>query len=91
MSYLFCQVVWLDQKGDLITFRKKVYSGNRRLRIIHTNREDWSLQIRKVSESDFGRYTCLVNTNPVLTRTVQLKNAGTVQSESSLPTRSYQA
>ncbi|XP_041369143.1 neurotrimin-like [Gigantopelta aegis] len=70
------KVVWMDQKGDLLTFRKRVYSGNRRLRVIHTRREDWSLQVRKVSEADFGRYTCLVNTNPVLTRTVQLKNAG---------------
>ncbi|ESO92093.1 hypothetical protein LOTGIDRAFT_145680, partial [Lottia gigantea] len=69
-------VAWLDQKGNVISLRKKVINGDQRLRIVHTAREEWSLQIKKLRDEDFGRYTCLVNSNPVISRSVLLKNTG---------------
>ncbi|RUS88799.1 hypothetical protein EGW08_003429 [Elysia chlorotica] len=55
--------------------RRKPLLGDRRFRVIHNTGPEWSLQIKGLVESDFGFYTCIVNTNPVITRTVELKNA----------------
>ncbi|KAK6180139.1 hypothetical protein SNE40_012343 [Patella caerulea] len=70
------QVAWLDQQGEVISLRKKVMNGDRSFRVIHKAREEWSLRIKGVREEHFGRYTCLVNSNPVISRSVLLKNKG---------------
>ncbi|XP_046584868.1 lachesin-like [Haliotis rubra] len=70
------KVLWVGERGGVLAFRKKVLSSDSRLRIQHNTREEWSLRIRNVRDSDFGTYTCIVNTNPVLTRTFTLRSKG---------------
>lgn len=67
-------VIWKNQKNEVISIRKKELLGDRRFRVVHDRAFEWSLQIKTLEESDFGFYTCMVNSNPVLTRTVELKN-----------------
>ncbi|KAK3775853.1 hypothetical protein RRG08_041565 [Elysia crispata] len=68
-------VIWKNEKNQVISIRKKELMGDRRFRVVHNTGPEWSLQIKGLVESDFGFYTCIVNTEPVLTRTVELKNA----------------
>ncbi|XP_071107676.1 limbic system-associated membrane protein-like [Haliotis cracherodii] len=70
------KVLWVGERGGVLAYRKKVLSSDSRLRIHHTTREEWSLRIRNVKDRDFGTYTCIVNTNPVLTRTFTLRSKG---------------
>ena len=57
----------------MLSLRKKAYSGDKRHKVLHTQRHEWSLQLRRVQEEDLGVYTCVVNSNPPLTRTVTLR------------------
>ncbi|KAL8610799.1 hypothetical protein ACOMHN_016782 [Nucella lapillus] len=68
-------VMWFKDErggGKVLSLRKKVHSGDRRHKIMHTQKPEWSLQIRKVKPDDLGIYTCVVNTSPPITRTVEL-------------------
>ncbi|KAK7116569.1 lachesin-like [Littorina saxatilis] len=65
--------MWQDEKGQVLTLRKKTYSGDRRHNVLHTERIQWSLEIRDVKPDDLGVYTCVVSTKPFLTRTVTLR------------------
>ncbi|GFS23112.1 neuronal growth regulator 1 [Elysia marginata] len=67
-------VIWKNQMNDIISIRKKELIGDRRFRVVHDLAHEWSLQIKDLQEEDFGFYTCLINSNPVITRTVELKN-----------------
>ena len=67
------QVLWQKKGGQVVSLRKKTYSGDKRHKVLHTERREWSLQIRRVQQEDLGQYTCVVNTNPPLTRTVTLR------------------
>ncbi|GFO24667.1 cell adhesion molecule 2 [Plakobranchus ocellatus] len=68
-------VMWKNDKQEILSIRKKELLGDRRFRVKHDTRVQWSMQIKDLRESDFGSYTCMVNTNPVITRTVHLKNS----------------
>lgn len=68
-------VMWLKGPtgaGKVLSLRKKVHSGDKRHKVLHTQRPEWSLQIRRVEPQDFGVYTCVINTKPPITRTVEL-------------------
>lgn len=73
-------VLWRNSGNQVISLRKKNYNGDRRFKVIHNTRPEWSLRIQKIEESDFGYYICVVNANPVLTRTVHLINSAPPQS-----------
>lgn len=72
-------VLWKDDRNEVVSLRKKIYNGDRRFDVVHGSRTEWSLQLRDVKPSDFGHYTCIVNSRPVLTRTVALKNSAPVE------------
>ncbi|KAK7489265.1 hypothetical protein BaRGS_00019517 [Batillaria attramentaria] len=69
-------VLWQSEDRHVVSLRKKVYIGDRRMRVQHGSREEWSLRISRVEEKDFGVYTCVVNTDPPLTRSVTLRRLG---------------
>lgn len=66
-------VLWKNSKDEVLSLMRKVYT-DRRFSIVHSKPEEWSLQIKDLQPGDFGFYTCFLNTNPVLTRTVELIN-----------------
>ncbi|CAL1528100.1 unnamed protein product [Lymnaea stagnalis] len=66
-------VLWKNSKDEVLSLMRKIYT-DRRFSIVHSKPEEWSLQIKDLRQSDFGFYTCFLNTNPVLTRTVELIN-----------------
>uniref|UniRef100_A0A0B7AWF7 Ig-like domain-containing protein n=1 Tax=Arion vulgaris TaxID=1028688 RepID=A0A0B7AWF7_9EUPU len=68
-------VLWKNSKNDVLTLGRKKYNGDNRLAIQHITSTEWSLRIKNIRESDFGLYTCMINSQPILTRTVQLKNS----------------
>lgn len=72
-KYSFVQVLWQKEGREVLSLRQKVYSGDRRHRVLHGRQEEWNLQISSVSAEDYGLYTCVVNTAPPLTRTVYLQ------------------
>lgn len=70
-------VLWQNEDRHVVSLRKKVYSGDtQRVRVQHGSREEWSLRINGVKDADYGVYTCVVNTDPPLTRSVTLRRAG---------------
>ncbi|KAK0054561.1 limbic system-associated membrane protein, partial [Biomphalaria pfeifferi] len=77
-------VLWKSIKDDIISVRSKVYIGDQRFRIVHDLAPQWSLEIQKLKETDFGTYICMVNSDPVLTRSVNLRNAAPPQSSPQL-------
>ncbi|XP_076443259.1 protein amalgam-like [Babylonia areolata] len=72
-------VLWMKEPGKVLTLRKKTHSGDKRHKVLHTQRPEWSLQIRKLRPEDFGVYTCVVGTVPPITRTVTLVQQGSGQ------------
>ncbi|CAG5124906.1 unnamed protein product, partial [Candidula unifasciata] len=68
-------VLWMDVQNNVLSLRQKVLNEDRRLSVSHPTRAEWSLQIKNVRVSDFGLYTCVINSVPVLTRTVRLINS----------------
>ncbi|BFZ02100.1 hypothetical protein BsWGS_05139 [Bradybaena similaris] len=72
-------VLWLDSQNDVLSLRQKVINEDRRLSVWHPNRTEWGLQIKSLRPTDFGLYTCVINSVPVLTRTVRLVNSAPAQ------------
>jgi len=72
-------VLWKHQLTGVVSLRKKIFNGDRRYQVVHDRAEQWSLKISNLRASDFGLYTCLVNSRPVLTKTVVLKNSAPVE------------
>ncbi|XP_046546982.1 uncharacterized protein LOC124257047 [Haliotis rubra] len=69
------KVLWLDPSNRVVTF------GSRSLRKRYTvssrgHRRNWTLKITNVNKNDFGTFTCLVNTDPILSSTVGLSRKG---------------
>ncbi|XP_067686841.1 uncharacterized protein [Haliotis asinina] len=69
------KVLWLDPNSRVVTF------GSRSLRKRYTisskgHRKNWTLKITNVNKNDFGVLTCLVNTDPILSSTVELSRKG---------------
>lgn len=68
-------VMWFKDRqagGKVLSLRKKIHSGDKRHKVLHTQRPEWSLQVRRVQPEDFGIYTCVVNTQPPISRTIEL-------------------
>lgn len=72
---LLSQVLWQNGDRKVLSLKKKVYSGDRRMHVVHNSPKEWSLRIAGVTREDLGVYTCVVNTAPFLTRTVHLTHA----------------
>ncbi|XP_025079446.1 hemicentin-2-like [Pomacea canaliculata] len=68
-------VLWQNGDRKVLSLKKKVYSGDRRMHVVHNSPKEWSLRIAGVTREDLGVYTCVVNTAPFLTRTVHLTHA----------------
>lgn len=66
-------VLWLNKADQVVSLRKTVYSAeHKRFHVLHTTKEEWSLEIKSVKPEDYGVYKCVINTDPFLTRTVTL-------------------
>lgn len=66
-------VLWLNNDDQVVSLRKMVYSSeHKRFKVLHTTREEWSLEVADVRAEDYGVYKCVINTSPFLTRTVTL-------------------
>ncbi|XP_067657457.1 cell adhesion molecule 3-like [Haliotis asinina] len=70
------RVVWKDPSSTWLTFDSKVLVEDSRLSIHQTQPSQWDLRIDWVRQSDQGTYTCVVNTHPMMTKTVSLVVAG---------------
>lgn len=68
-------VLWMDGENNVLSLRQKVLNEDRRLSVSHPTRAEWNLQIKNIRMSDFGLYTCVINSFPVLTRSVRLINS----------------
>ncbi|KAH9488813.1 hypothetical protein Btru_064842, partial [Bulinus truncatus] len=73
-------VLWKSSTDQILSLRDKVLAGDTRFRVVHNIAEQWSLSIRNIRESDYDTYTCIVNSDPVLTRSVVLSNSAPAQS-----------
>ncbi|XP_059160042.1 hemicentin-1-like [Physella acuta] len=73
-------VLWKSNKDEIISIRKKNYLGDSRFSIVHDRAPEWSLRIKNIRSDDFGIYTCMVNSDPVLTRSVEVINSAPVKS-----------
>ncbi|XP_046548400.1 uncharacterized protein LOC124258354 [Haliotis rubra] len=70
------RVVWRDPSSTWLTFDSKVLVKGSRLSIHQSQASRWDLRIDWVRQSDQGTYTCVVNTHPMMTKTVSLVVAG---------------
>ncbi|ESN98356.1 hypothetical protein HELRODRAFT_193056 [Helobdella robusta] len=66
------KVLWLDVHNLPISFEEKRVIDDSRFSVIRASDSDWNLQIRDVKTEDEGVYRCSVNTNPPISKTVQL-------------------
>ncbi|XP_053406303.1 limbic system-associated membrane protein-like [Mercenaria mercenaria] len=66
------KVAWTDQWSTLLTIDDRRITDDPRIGIERPFTKDWNLHIRKAAYSDRGQYTCQINTNPVMTKTVML-------------------
>jgi hypothetical protein len=46
-------VVWLDKDNQVLSVRKKVYKNRKDYNVIHTTREEWSLEVSYVPNLSF--------------------------------------
>lgn len=69
---MFCQVVWTDHTGFVLTQDQKRIYEDQRFSVERPNKKYWDLHIRDVRPTDAGKYVCQINTNPVKTKEVML-------------------
>ena len=72
------QLVWMDKKSRVLTVEDRVIINDRRISFERLYSNDWDIHIRDVKKSDQGRYSCRINTNPVITKEVTLIVKGIV-------------
>ncbi|XP_053392806.1 limbic system-associated membrane protein-like [Mercenaria mercenaria] len=66
------KVVWTNMHAILLTYQDRRLIDDTRISVERPYSQDWNLHIRDVLYTDRGRYSCSINTNPVMNTTVNL-------------------
>ena len=72
------QVVWTDHSSYLLSFMDRRIINDERMSVERPLISDWNLHIHDVSLRDQGKYTCQVNTMPVMIMTAYLVVEGEI-------------
>ena len=82
-SVIFTRQTMWSRKDDLaLTLGDTVIVDDNRFSVQHIHMNQWNLMIRDVLREDQGQYVCVINTEPLKSKSVVLQVVGKVNSDS---------